>query len=340
MSDVPYGVLLSGGLDSSIIAALRRAVRARARRGRRPDARPGGRGCTRFAIGLAGLARPRRGARWPPTRSAPCTTSFTYTVAGGARRAARRDLPHRDLRRHHHPRVDADVPDGAADQGDGRSRWCSRARAPTRSSAATSTSTRRPTRASSTRRRCASSTRCTSTTACAPTSRWRPGASRRACRSSTASSSTWRCASTPSAKMVAASGARSRSTSCARPSTALLPRRDPLAAEGAVLATASATAGSTGSRRTPRRRSATASCRRRTRFPVNPPQTKEAYFYRRIFEEYFPGAACGRCRAASRSPARRRRRSPGTPASPAADPSGRAVAGVHNDAIGAGVTAS
>ena len=58
-----------------------------------------------------------------------------------------------------------------------------------------------------------------------------------------------------------------------------------------------------------------ASCRRRTRFPVNPPQTKEAYFYRRIFEELFPGEACGRCRAASRSPARRPRRSSGTPAS-------------------------
>ena len=28
------------------------------------------------------------------------------------------------------------------------------------------------------------------------------------------------------------------------------------------------------------------------RFPLNPPATKEAYFYRRMFEQYFPGEAC------------------------------------------------
>ena len=28
------------------------------------------------------------------------------------------------------------------------------------------------------------------------------------------------------------------------------------------------------------------------RFPINPPQTREAYFYRRIFEDIFPGDAC------------------------------------------------
>ena len=55
-----------------------------------------------------------------------------------------------------------------------------------------------------------------------------------------------------------------------------------------------------------------------SRFPVNPPQTKEAYFYRRIFERSFPGAGLrGRpCRAASRSRVPRRRRSPGMRRSP------------------------
>ena len=30
------------------------------------------------------------------------------------------------------------------------------------------------------------------------------------------------------------------------------------------------------------------------RFPVNPPQTKEAYWYRELFEREFPGDACAR----------------------------------------------
>jgi asparagine synthase (glutamine-hydrolysing) len=71
------------------------------------------------------------------------------------------------------------------------------------------------------------------------------------------------------------------------------------------------------------------------RFPVNPPQTKEAYFYRRIFEELFPGEACARTVPGGKSIACS---SPAAIAwdatfANAADPSGRAVAGVHNAAL-------
>ena len=72
------------------------------------------------------------------------------------------------------------------------------------------------------------------------------------------------------------------------------------------------------------------------RFPVNPPQTKEAYFYRRIFEESFPGEACAQTVPGGKSIACS---SPAAIAWDAAfatmaDPSGRAVQGVHNAALG------
>ncbi len=71
------------------------------------------------------------------------------------------------------------------------------------------------------------------------------------------------------------------------------------------------------------------------RFPFNPPQTKEAYFYRRIFEELFPGEACARTVPGGKSIACS---SPAAIAwdaafANAADPSGRAIAGVHNAAL-------
>ena len=71
------------------------------------------------------------------------------------------------------------------------------------------------------------------------------------------------------------------------------------------------------------------------RFPINTPQTKEAYWYRDIFEREFPGDACaltvpGGKSIACSSPAA----IAWDPAfAAAADPSGRAVAGVHQAAI-------
>lgn len=68
-----------------------------------------------------------------------------------------------------------------------------------------------------------------------------------------------------------------------------------------------------------------------SRFPINTPTTKEAYFYRSIFEQHFPGAACAETIPGGKSIACS---SPAAIAwdpafAKAADPSGRAVAGVH-----------
>ena len=67
------------------------------------------------------------------------------------------------------------------------------------------------------------------------------------------------------------------------------------------------------------------------RFPHNPPQTREAYFYRRLFEQVFPDEASARTVPGGKSIACS---SPAAIAwdaafANAADPSGRAVAGVH-----------
>ena len=72
-----------------------------------------------------------------------------------------------------------------------------------------------------------------------------------------------------------------------------------------------------------------------TRYPFNTPATKEAYFYRRIFEQHFPGEACAATVPGGKSIACS---SPAALAwDPAfaglADPSGRAVRGVHQQAL-------
>jgi asparagine synthase (glutamine-hydrolysing) len=67
------------------------------------------------------------------------------------------------------------------------------------------------------------------------------------------------------------------------------------------------------------------------RFPINPPQTSEAYLYRRIFEQHFPDPACavtvpvGKSIACSSAEAIAWDEAFAT----AADPSGRSVAAVH-----------
>jgi len=70
------------------------------------------------------------------------------------------------------------------------------------------------------------------------------------------------------------------------------------------------------------------------RFPINPPQTKEAYFYRTMFHSFFPQESAAKSIPGGPSIAC------STPAAlewekswkTMADPSGRSVLGVHNDA--------
>ncbi|SET32201.1 asparagine synthase B [Thalassotalea agarivorans] len=70
------------------------------------------------------------------------------------------------------------------------------------------------------------------------------------------------------------------------------------------------------------------------KFPINTPDTKEAYFYRSVFEEHFPLVSAAECVPGGKSVAC------STPQALAwdeafanmADPSGRAVQSVHNDA--------
>ncbi len=71
------------------------------------------------------------------------------------------------------------------------------------------------------------------------------------------------------------------------------------------------------------------------RYPFNTPATKEAYYYRRIFEQHYPGEACAATVPGGKSIACS---SPAALAwdpafANAADPSGRAVRGVHSDAL-------
>ncbi|MEO6154525.1 MAG: asparagine synthase B, partial [Thermomonas sp.] len=72
-----------------------------------------------------------------------------------------------------------------------------------------------------------------------------------------------------------------------------------------------------------------------TRFPINTPMTKEGYFYRDQFEQVFPGDACANTVPGGKSIACS---SPAAIAwdaafANAADPSGRAIAGVHAAAL-------
>ncbi len=71
------------------------------------------------------------------------------------------------------------------------------------------------------------------------------------------------------------------------------------------------------------------------RFAHNPPQTKEAYYYRHLFEQFFPSRAAAETVPGGKSIACSSPAAIAWDASfaAAADPSGRAIAGVHEQAL-------
>ena len=172
MSDVPYGVLLSGGLDSSIISAVaKKYADKRIETGSRDTAWwPQ---LHSFAIGLKGapdLAAAQRVADMIGT----VHHEIHYTIQEGL--DALRDVIYH-IETYDVTTVRASTP---------------------------SISTRRPTPRSSTTRRCARSASCICTTVCARTRRSARGVSRGGCRSSTRSSWMWPCGSIPRRRWFAA----------------------------------------------------------------------------------------------------------------------------------------
>lgn len=191
MCDVPYGVLLSGGLDSSVISAITKLYAARRVEddGKSEAWWPQ---LHSFAVGLEGspdLAAARKVADHLGT----IHHQIHFTVQEGL--DALRDVIYH-LETYDVTTIRASTPMylmARYIKAMGIKMVLSE-KARTSCSEATSTSTRPPTPGSSTRRTCASWPPCTCMTACGPTSPWPPGAWRVACPSSTRSSWTWRCA--------------------------------------------------------------------------------------------------------------------------------------------------
>lgn len=205
MSDVPYGVLLSGGLDSSVISAI--AKKFAARRIETDDKKEAWwPQLHSFAVGLKGapdLAKAREVADYIGT----VHHEINYTIQEGL--DAVRDAIY-FIETYDVTTVRASTPMyllARVIKSMGI-RWCSAAKAPTKCLEATFTSTKHPTHAHFMKRPCASCRSCTSTTVCVPTSRCRHGALKDACRFSTKNFLTLRCGSIRNPRCVPAKPSR------------------------------------------------------------------------------------------------------------------------------------
>ncbi len=111
MSDVPYGVLLSGGLDSSVISAITKKFAAR-RVEDQERSEAWWPQLHSFAVGLEG-SPDLKAAQEVANHLGTVHHEIHFTVRGRAGCHPRRYLSHRNLRCDHYSRLDADVPDVA-----------------------------------------------------------------------------------------------------------------------------------------------------------------------------------------------------------------------------------
>ena len=192
MSDVPYGVLLSGGLDSSVISAIAKKYAAkRIETDNKADAWwPQ---LHSFAVGLKGapdLIKAREVARHIGT----VHHEINYTVQEGL--DAIRDVIY-FIETYDITTVRASTPCicWRVSSKAWASRWYSAAKVQTRCSAVTFTSTRRPHRKPFTKKPCASSPNYICTTASVPTKALQPGEWKDVSPSSTKNSWMLPCAS-------------------------------------------------------------------------------------------------------------------------------------------------
>jgi asparagine synthase (glutamine-hydrolysing) (EC 6.3.5.4) len=239
MSDVPYGVLLSGGLDSSVISAITKKYAAR-RVEDQERSEAWWPQLHSFAVGLEG-SPDLRAAQEVANHLGTVHHEIHFTVQEGL--DAIRDVIYH-IETYDVTTIRASTPmylmsrkikamgikmvlsGEGADEVFGGYLYFHKRRTP----------------ANSTKRPCASCWRCICLTARAPTRRCPPGALRPACRSWTRNSSTWRCASTR--KIKCAATAKWKNTSSANVSSPICRPAWP-GAKKSSSPTASATAGST-----------------------------------------------------------------------------------------------
>lgn len=214
MSDVPYGVLLSGGLDSSVISAITKKFAAR-RVEDQERSEAWWPQLHSFAVGLEG-SPDLKAAQEVANHLGTVHHEIHFTVQEGL--DAIRDVIYH-IETYDVTTIRASTPMYLMSRKIKAmgTKWCSPAKVLMRCLAATCTSIKRRTPKSYMKRRSVSYRRCICMTAPAPTKRCPPGAWKRAYRSWIKNSSTWRCVSTHRIKCAAT--ARWKNTCCASASS-------------------------------------------------------------------------------------------------------------------------